>query len=399
MVKFVISLLFIVLGAQAAYLEELRWKKGESFLTFLEANKIPLALYYNLDGEDQEIVAEIQSNTRFHVLKGEEDAILQILIPVSDELQVHIIKDSSTNNYKIKMTPIAYQEEFINLALDIQHSPYQDIIDATNNYALASKFVNSYKKSVNFRALQKGDRLVIFYSQKRRLGKVFGEPVIDASMIEINGKQNFIFLHDENKYYTQNAKEIEGYFLKMPLSHYKRISSKFTRKRWHPILKRYRAHLGIDYAANVGTPVKSAGNGRVNFVGRKGGYGKTIEVTHSDGYKTLYAHLNGYKKGIRKGKKVSRGQIIGYVGNTGLSTGPHLHFGLYKNNRAINPNKVVKVAKSKLTGKEKKKFLAHVKAYKKKFELALNERQKPIKEQNFSYIVSLDYNAYKHSIN
>lgn len=389
MIRKILILFCLVAGLNAAYLEELKWKKGESFLSFLEANNIPLSLYYDLDREDQEIAAEIRSNIIFQILRGKDDTIEQVLIPVNDELQIHIIKDMQTNNYHLQMTPIIYQEESLSLALDIQKSPYQDIVNATNNYALANQFVSSYKKSVNFKALQKGDHLVIFYSQKRRLGKVFSDPIIDAAMIEVDGDKNFIFLYDGSAYYNDKGKELAGYFLKMPITNYKRISSKFTRKRWHPILKRYRAHLGIDYAAKIGTPVKSAGNGRVNFVGKKGGYGNTIEIVHADGYKTLYAHLRGYKKGISKGRKVSRGQVIGYVGNTGLSTGPHLHFGLYKNNRAINPAKVVKVTKSKLSKKKMKKFMAHVDGYKKRFELALKERKNPQKEKHFDYIVSL----------
>jgi murein DD-endopeptidase MepM/ murein hydrolase activator NlpD len=155
-------------------------------------------------------------------------------------------------------------------------------------------------------------------------------------------------------------------------------------------LKRYRAHLGIDYAAKIGTPIKAAGDGKIIHLGRKGGYGKTIIIKHDNGYKTLYAHMNGYRKGMKKGKWVKKGQIIGYVGSTGLSTGPHLHFGLYKNNRAINPNSVVKVTKSKLSGDKRKEFLAHKKKFKEKIEVALNSYEAPTKEQSFDYIVSLN---------
>ncbi|MDA7848260.1 M23 family metallopeptidase, partial [Sulfurospirillum sp.] len=171
-----------------------------------------------------------------------------------------------------------------------------------------------------------------------------------------------------------------------------RISDRFTYKRWHPILKRYRAHLGIDYAARRGTPIKAAGNGKIVQLGRKGGYGKTITIRHDNGYKTLYAHMKGYRKGMKRGKWVKKGQVIGYVGSTGMSTGPHLHFGLYKNNRAINPNSVVKVTKSKLTGKKRKEFFTYIKKYKKDIEVALNDYENPKKEKSFDYIVSLDSN-------
>ena len=171
---------------------------------------------------------------------------------------------------------------------------------------------------------------------------------------------------------------------------YRRVSSKFTYKRWHPVLKRYRAHLGIDYAANIGTPIRAAGDGKIIYRGWKSGYGKTVEVRHGNGYKTLYAHMSRYSGGQRSGKYVKKGTVIGYVGSTGISTGPHLHFGLYKNNRAINPNSVVKITKGKLSGTEKKQFLTHVEGYKEKFKVALAERRSPIKEKSFDYVASLD---------
>lgn len=123
---------------------------------------------------------------------------------------------------------------------------------------------------------------------------------------------------------------------------YKRISSQFTKKRWHPVLKRYRAHLGTDFAAPRGRKIYAAGDGKVEFIGRRGGYGKTIIIRHPNGYKTLYAHQNKFRAGIKRGRYVKRGEHIGYVGSTGLSSGPHLHLGVYKNGRAVNPLKIIK---------------------------------------------------------
>jgi murein DD-endopeptidase MepM/ murein hydrolase activator NlpD len=148
--------------------------------------------------------------------------------------------------------------------------------------------------------------------------------------------------------------------MKTPVS-YTRISDRFTYKRYHPILKRYRAHLGIDYAAPRGRKIYATASGKVIFKGRKGGYGKTIEIRHEGGFKSLYAHMSGYAPGMRSGKWVKQGTHIGYVGSTGVSTGPHLHFGLYKNGRAINPAKIIRVTKNTLKGSAKKEFIAHAK--------------------------------------
>ena len=198
-----------------------------------------------------------------------------------------------------------------------------------------------------------------------------------------------MFSYNKGRFYDAKGKEVEGFFLAKPVN-YHRISDRFTYKRWHPILKRYRAHLGIDYAARRGTPIRAAGNGKIIQLGRKGGYGKTITIKHDNGYKTLYAHMKGYRKGMKRGKWVKKGQTIGYVGSTGMSTGPHLHFGLYKNNRAINPNSVVKVTKSKLSGKKRTEFFTYIKKYKDDIEIALNDYENPTKEKSFDYIVSLD---------
>ncbi len=392
MIRIFFTLLTIIFSLHASYLEVRTWNKGESFLTFLENNQIPLYVYYDLDRQDRELAMEIQSGTSFDILKDNDGVIEQVLIPVGEELQLHIIKDKKTNKYSMQATPVSYKTHDFIVVVDIQRSPYQDIISATNNQALANEFVNVYRKSVDFRGLRKGDKLVIFYTQKERLGKRYGHVVIDAAMIEVRGDKNFVFLYDNNRYLNEKGKELQGYAFELPLRSYKRISSKFTYKRWHPILKRYRAHLGIDYAARKGTRVRSAGVGRVSFVGRKGGYGKVVEIRHENGYKTVYAHLNGFKKGLRRGKRVKKGEIIAYVGSTGKSTGPHLHFGLYKNNRAINPAKIVRIKRDGLKGKKKRKYLAYVKKYKKRFEAAIAKNIQPKKEEKFSYIVSLEKN-------
>ena len=393
--KLVIVFFVVISFLQGAYLEELRWKNGETFLNFLENNSLPLSVYYDLDTGDKELAAEIISGVRFQILRDDNGGIEQVLIPIGEELQLHIKKVDG--KYVLTTTPIVYETKDEILTIDIKSSPYQDIINSTKNYLLASEFIQSFKRSVNFKRLRKGDKLVIFYTRKIRLGKQFGSPLIKASMIEVRGKKHYVFLYNKNRYYDENGKEVEGFFLATPVR-YTRISDRFTYKRWHPILKRYRAHLGIDYAAPRGTPVKAAGSGRVIFKGRKGGYGNTLIIRHDGGYKTLYAHMKAFRRGIKRGKYVKKGQVIGYVGSTGLSTGPHLHFGLYKGSRAINPAGVVKVTKSRLVGKKRKEFMRYTKEFKKRIELALTNIKKPKIEENFEYMVSLDINRLSDSV-
>jgi murein DD-endopeptidase MepM/ murein hydrolase activator NlpD len=283
-------------------------------------------------------------------------------------MQIHII-DLDTHYYT-EIIPIEYQELNDHFVIGVQNSPYLDIKHATNNSKLASKLFLVYKNSVSFKDMRKNDKIVIGYSQKIRLGEPFGEPVIHYAMVEVyqNRKKtlkHYIFKNpDDGRYYGQMGKSYEKFFFKVPLR-YRRISSKFTYKRWHPVLHRYRAHLGVDYAAPRGRIIRASADGKIIYRGWKGGYGRVVEIKHKSGYKTLYAHMSKFSSRAKKGRRVKQGTIIGYVGSSGRSTGPHLHFGLYKNGRAINPQKRVKVTKSKLTGKKRRAFLKFVKKSKK----------------------------------
>ncbi len=372
-----------------AHVEELKWGNGETFLTFLEKYSIPTSIYYDdLDREDKELVAEIRATQPYHILKDSKDEFEQALIPISEEMQIHISKDD--NSFKVSIIPINYELKEQSLTLSLTSSPYQDIVNTTGNVALANEFISAYGKSIDFRKeLQKSDKLAVLYTQKYRLGKLFGEPKIEATMIETKGKENYLFLYSDGRYYSDEGIALDGTFLTVPLQ-YKRISSNFTLKRWHPVLHRFRAHLGVDYAAPTGTPIKSAGEGQVIFKGTKGGYGNTVIIAHADSFQTLYGHLNDYKNGLKVGTKVKQGDLIGYVGSTGLSTGAHLHFGVYKNAKAINPENAVEIAKE-LAPQNKKEFLVMAKENKNSIKSAIANNLTPQKvRKDFMYLVRID---------
>ena len=186
-----------------------------------------------------------------------------------------------------------------------------------------------------------------------------------------------------------SGKQVENFLLILPI-YGARIASNFTPKRYHPILHRYRAHLGIDYAAPKGTKIYAAGGGKVTFVGRRNGYGNTVEISHGSNISTLYAHLNGFAKGIKKGVTVKQKQLIAYVGNTGLATGPHLHFGVYRNKVAVNPNSIVKVEKEQIVTKEQAKFKQLVKDTNENIRKILVSNENPKKLENFDNFVMLN---------
>lgn len=368
-------------------MKELPWPQGETFLTFLEKYSIPQKLYFDLEKEDKELASEIKAEQRFYLYEENDGSLNQVLIPISEDIQIHIYLDEN-NTYKFETLPINYEEITQTIALPITTSVSYDIQKATGSVALTAQ-LKSIFSGVNFRGMQKGDFIAIKYKQKVLLGKAHSLPEIKAAMVEVAGRKYYRFKNDkDDKYYDEKGVGFtKTYFFQIPLT-YKRISSHFTKKRWHPVLKRYRAHLGTDFAAPRGRKIYAAGDGRVEFIGRRGGYGKTIIINHRNGYKTLYAHQNGFRKGLRRGQNVKKGQHIGYVGNTGLSSGPHLHLGLYKNGRAVNPLKVIRKPDTKgLKGKAKATFVANSKRLIDKLNAVTQDenRAMPIKLHRKSY--------------
>lgn len=333
------------------------WKKGYTFLNFLEDYHIPLKLYYTLSTQDKELTAEIYAGVQYQVLKTKNGQLIQALIPVGEDIQIHIYKQGI--NYFLTFTPIKYFQKSHTLALEVLNSPHQDIFEYSKDLGLANEFLNTYKNSINFkREVIKGDKLAIIYERKYRFGEAFGTPSIQSTVMQTNKNPNYLISYND-RYYNLLGKEVAGFLLQMPLSQVY-ITSGFSHARKHPVLKKViRPHFGIDLRARVGTTVRSAGSGKVISAGVKGGYGKAIEISHEGGLRTLYAHLSSIDKKIKIGSYVKQGQVIGKSGNTGISSGPHLHFGLYKNNRPINPLGSIKTTRSELKGKEKNQYLLH----------------------------------------
>lgn len=337
----------------AAKVKRSAWVKGMSFETYLQKHNVPKTILDKLDEDDSILVSDVGNSRSYYELIASTGIILQALIPVGEELQLHLYK--TLKGYKVEVIPIEYQENTYVALLKIDSSPYGDIVKKIKNRRLANEFTRLLKHSVNFKTIKKGDPIAIVYTQKMRLGQPIGVPNIKAAMLETHGKKHYVFKHTDGKYYNEKGKVLVQKYMRKPLNHI-RITSHFTNRRFHPVLKRWKAHLGTDFGARRGTPILAAAEGKVIFSGWKGGYGKVIKIQHKDKYVTLYAHQSRLK--AKKGQYVSAGQIIGFVGSTGRSTGPHLHFGVYKNGRAINPMRMVKFSTGGLTGKEKKAFIA-----------------------------------------
>lgn len=339
--RFFFLLFLLLFSLQAAEVQNLRWAQGESFLTFLEKYKIPSDVYFKLSKTDRELCTEIIAGSKFEILTNDKNELLQALIPINEELQIHIKNNSG--KYVVDFSPISYFEHQEILTFELSKSPYEDIVNLTNNTQLANEFINDFKNTFDFKKLKIGDSFKIKYKQRVRNGKLFGSPVIDGAFVQTAGKPNFLVKQD-GFMIDEKGRVYQKFFMKTPIS-YKRISSRFTLKRFHPVLKIYRAHLGVDYSANIGTKVFSAADGKIIFKGIKGGYGRTVVIKHDSGYKTLYGHLSSFDKKLKIGQKIKQGQLIAFSGNSGVSSGPHLHFGVYRNEKPVDPLSVIKATK------------------------------------------------------
>ena len=188
--------------------------------------------------------------------------------------------------------------------------------------------------------IQKGDSFKVMYEELYLEDKMIGTGKILAAEFTNAGKTykavRYTDKEGSTNYYTPDGKGMHKAFLRSPIE-FARISSHFSLSRKHPVLHIIRAHKGTDYAAARGTPIRATGNGKISFAGRKGGYGNCIVVQHGQGIQTLYGHMNGFAKGMRVGSKVSQGDVIGYVGSTGLASGPHLHYEFHMNGQVRNP--------------------------------------------------------------
>ena len=206
---------------------------------------------------------------------------------------------------------------------------------------LIMQLISIYGWDIDFALdIREGDSFTLIYTEQYKDGvKVTDGPIIAAEFINRGVALRALrYSHEDGRhdYYSENGDAMRKAFLRTPLE-LARISSRFNLKRKHPILNKIRAHKGVDYAASTGTPIKATGDGTVTLVAKKGGFGRTIVLKHGGKYSTLYAHLHKYARGIRKGKRVAQGQVIGYVGKSGLANGPHLHYEFRVNGVHQNP--------------------------------------------------------------
>ncbi|ETX05364.1 MAG: hypothetical protein ETSY2_23385, partial [Candidatus Entotheonella gemina] len=276
----------------------------------------------------------------YHVHMDADGQIQQFTYEIDHRQRLVVTRNDQGFHGQLKVIPYARNERVV--VGELSDSIYATLKAQGESTRLIRDFADIFAWSVDFATdLRQGDSFRLLIEEHVRKGQPAEyHRILAAELINRNRKLQTIYYHHNKAggYYRPDGRSMQGMFLRSPLR-YTRISSRFTRRRFHPILKRYRPHLGIDYAAPRGTPVRSVAKGVVDWVGRKGANGKMVVIRHHNAYKSYYLHLSRYAPGLRRKKRVAQGQIIGYVGSTGMSTGPHLDFRLAKNGKYINPLK------------------------------------------------------------
>ncbi len=325
------------------YLDDAPWiiaqvKKGDTLSHIFERHNLSSRAAYAIAAlADAKSLQKVRPGEELK-LKIREDGQLGILQYSFNKFETLIISseksnfeqsDTEENNYAAVLQIREPEIRVNNARATIYSSLIEASTEAGITRSIMSKFIDIFAWQVDFSTdLRLGDNFLLIYEEHYLDDEKIGDGEVIAAELLVSGEKLRAIRHTDDtglsRYYAPNGSGIESAFLRSPIK-FAQITSGFKR-RFHPIHKVWRAHKGVDYGAPQGTPIMATGDGTVELARRKGGYGKTVILRHGSKYETLYAHLSGYGKGIKSGAKVQQGDIIGYVGNTGLSTGPHLHY-------------------------------------------------------------------------
>jgi murein DD-endopeptidase MepM/ murein hydrolase activator NlpD len=271
-----------------------------------------------------------------------EGDIKELTRKVSETQTMHVVRDDAGFTVKMVDNPVEVRTRTATATIDSSLFQAAEAAKISDNIAL--KLANAFAWDIDFVLdIREGDRFTAVYEQIYQDGKYLHDGEVLAAEFVNNGKtyRAVRFVSDSGNagYYTPSGLAMRKAFLRAPVE-FSRVSSAFNPHRLHPILNTIRGHMGTDYAAPTGTPVHAAGDGRVSFAGTKGGYGNALVLAHGGNVSTLYGHMSRFARNMRVGTHVQQGEVIGYVGMTGLATGPHLHYEFLMNGVHKNPQTV-----------------------------------------------------------
>lgn len=283
-------------------------------------------------------VRKLRAGNSYTAYSDTLDGSLSYLVYDMDRVRQAVFRCDGQPEVWIYSKPVELVRNYADVT--ISSSLWNDMTRAGSSPSLILKLSDIYAWTVDFFGLQKDDRFRVIYQESRCEGELLSVDTIYFASFTRDSSELYAVMYDQgdggNVYWNEKGESLRRAFLKAPLE-FKRISSGFSYHRKHPVTGQVRAHTAIDYAAPTGTPVVAIGDGTVLSAGWAGGGGNTVKIRHNSTYTTSYMHLSKYGPGIKAGVRVRQGQVIGYVGSTGTSTGPHLDYRVYKNGTAINP--------------------------------------------------------------
>ncbi len=324
---------------------EAKIESGDSLLVIFEDYTDTNTAYNLVSIIEKEISAKSFRVGQPYLLEydAEKNKILRFEYEINSKEKLFVAAQEET--YTAKVEAIIYDKKLFFVEGTIEDSLFLTVQKLNESPQLAMQVANMFRWDINFiRDVQSGDSFSILVEKLYREGEFKGYGRTLGATFTNSGKKYESFLYyDGNKkemHYNAKGENLRKVLLQSPLS-FTRVTSGYTHSRKHPVYGTYRPHLGIDYGAPMGTPIMAVGDGTITYYGWRGGFGKHITVKHVSGFESMYSHMSRYGRGLKKGSRVRQGQVIGYVGSTGVSTGPHLDFRLKQNGKYINPSKAI----------------------------------------------------------
>jgi len=335
---------FTLLAAQdATFLHEERVQRSDTIASLMIRLGVsdPEALdFLRNDARASAIARQLRPGKVVTAKTGEQGQLIALYFPLNGT-DALIVVERRAHGFASSEQALRLEAQTVVKSGEIRSSLFGATDAVGIPDAIATQLAEIFSADIDFyRDLRKGDRFSLVYETLNHRGQpVRTGRILSAEFINNQKTYGAYWFESEagrGAYYTADGKNLRKAFLRSPLE-FSRVTSGFTNARLHPVLQTWRAHKGVDYGAPTGTKVRSVADGTVEFSGTQSGYGNLIVLKHQNAYSTAYGHLNGFAARIRKGAKVSQGETIGYVGQTGLATGPHLHYEFRINSRQVNP--------------------------------------------------------------
>jgi len=315
--------------------------KGDTLSTLFEKVGLPATSVHEVLASDKQAkqFSQLKHGQKLEFELTPDGQLNNLHSKVSDLETITLTKGPKGFTFNRVITKPVVRSAYVHGVINSSLS--QSAARAGLSHSLTMDMASVFGYDIDFaQDIRQGDEFDVIYEQKVANGKIVGTGNILSARFTNRGKTytavRYTNKQGSSSYYTADGNSMRKAFIRTPVD-FARISSRFSMGRKHPILNKIRAHKGVDYAAPRGTPIKAAGDGKVLLAGRRGGYGNTVIIQHGNTYRTLYGHMQGFAKGVKTGGSVKQGQVIGYIGTTGLSTGPHLHYEFQVNGVHVDP--------------------------------------------------------------